>query len=165
MYCLCWSLGGLLGENERPAFDAELRSIGGSSLPPKYVQSECQVLGPLHFSCRTGLHKAVHHVKLTAADRFLCFTASCLTGAAVGRCRESETDTVFEYLVNEATGVWQHWAGCVPEWTYPYADEEPKFAQLAIPTLDSVRCTGNDALCTAHLTVLLCANTPALDAS
>lgn len=41
LYCLCWSLGGLLGEKERPAFDAELRSIGGSSLPTKYVQSEC----------------------------------------------------------------------------------------------------------------------------
>jgi dynein heavy chain len=54
-------------------------------------------------------------------------------------CRESETDTVFEYLVNDASGSWQHWAGCVPEWTYPYAEEKPKFAQLVIPTLDSVR--------------------------
>lgn len=35
LYCLCWSLGGLLGEKERPAFDAELRSIGGNSLPHK----------------------------------------------------------------------------------------------------------------------------------
>lgn len=54
-------------------------------------------------------------------------------------CRESETDTVFEYMVDEATGSWKHWAGCVPAWTYPYADERPKFAQLVIPTLDSVR--------------------------
>jgi hypothetical protein len=34
LYCLCWSLGGLLSDKERPSFDAELRSIGGS-LPPK----------------------------------------------------------------------------------------------------------------------------------
>jgi dynein heavy chain len=53
--------------------------------------------------------------------------------------RESETDTLFEYLVDEATGGWQHWAGCVPLWTYPAAEEKPKFAQLVIPTLDSVR--------------------------
>lgn len=35
IYCLCWSLGGLLSEKERPAFDAELRSVGASLLPPK----------------------------------------------------------------------------------------------------------------------------------
>jgi len=34
LYCLCWSLGGLIPEKERPAFDAELRSIGGN-LPPR----------------------------------------------------------------------------------------------------------------------------------
>jgi hypothetical protein len=70
-------------------------------------------------------------------------------------CRESETGTVFEYLVNESTGAWQHWAGCVPEWTYPYADEKPKFAQLVIPTLDSVRCVGSSAL-GALLTLQFC---------
>lgn len=53
--------------------------------------------------------------------------------------RESESDTLFEYLVDEATGGWQQWAGCVPVWTYPVAEENPKFAQLVIPTLDSVR--------------------------
>lgn len=34
LYCLCWSLGGLLSERDRPGFDAELRAIG-SNLPPK----------------------------------------------------------------------------------------------------------------------------------
>jgi dynein heavy chain, axonemal len=34
---------------------------------------------------------------------------------------------------------WTHWAGQVPTWTYPAAEEKPKFAQLIIPTLDSVR--------------------------
>lgn len=28
----------------------------------------------------------------------------------------------------------------MPEWTYPKHEEKPKFAQLVIPTLDSVRC-------------------------
>jgi hypothetical protein len=37
LYCLCWSLGGLLTEKQRPAFDSELRSIGGNNLPPKCV--------------------------------------------------------------------------------------------------------------------------------
>jgi dynein heavy chain len=34
LYCLCWSLGGLLSEKERPAFDNELRGFG-SNMPPK----------------------------------------------------------------------------------------------------------------------------------
>lgn len=55
-------------------------------------------------------------------------------------CRESETDLIFEYLVDDATGSWQHWANSVPQWIYPAAEERPKFAQLVIPTLDSVRC-------------------------
>lgn len=53
--------------------------------------------------------------------------------------RGSESDTIFEYLVDEATGSWQHWDSCVPNWAYPVAEEKPKFAQLVIPTLDSVR--------------------------
>ncbi|KAK9865923.1 hypothetical protein WJX84_001850 [Apatococcus fuscideae] len=48
-------------------------------------------------------------------------------------------DTVFEYLVREDTAGWQHWRECVPAWTYPKGEERPKFAQLVIPTLDSVR--------------------------
>ena len=48
-------------------------------------------------------------------------------------------DTIFEYLVREDTAGWQHWRECVPNWTYPKGEERPKFAQLVIPTLDSVR--------------------------
>ena len=48
-------------------------------------------------------------------------------------------DTIFEYLVREDTAGWQHWRECVPTWTYPKGEERPKFSQLVIPTLDSVR--------------------------
>lgn len=34
LYSITWSLGGLLSEKERPAFDAELRSFAGN-MPPK----------------------------------------------------------------------------------------------------------------------------------
>ncbi len=53
--------------------------------------------------------------------------------------KEEETDTVFEYLVNTADGEWLHWRHCVPQWQYPRNEEKPKYAQLVIPTLDSVR--------------------------
>ncbi|KIZ06068.1 Dynein gamma chain, flagellar outer arm [Monoraphidium neglectum] len=53
--------------------------------------------------------------------------------------RQPEGDTVFEWMVDEATGEWRHWAGAVPQWAYPVSEERPKFAQLVIPTLDSVR--------------------------
>jgi dynein heavy chain len=46
---------------------------------------------------------------------------------------------VFEWMVDEATGEWHHWGGAVPAWAYPADEERPKFAQLVIPTLDSVR--------------------------
>lgn len=42
--------------------------------------------------------------------------------------------------MDEASCSWRHWASCVPEWTYPRSEEKPKFSQLVIPTLDSVRC-------------------------
>ena len=55
-------------------------------------------------------------------------------------CTQSEEgDTVFEYLVREDNAEWQHWRECVPSWKYPKEQERPKFAQLIIPTLDSVR--------------------------
>ncbi len=41
--------------------------------------------------------------------------------------------------MSEANGAWAHWDSCVPAWAYPAAEERPKFAQLVIPTLDSVR--------------------------
>jgi len=87
IYCLTWSLGGLLSEKDRAAFDAEIRGMGSKQMPP----------------------------------------------------REDEGDTVYEYLVSEETGEWLHWRNCVPVWVYPKKEEKPKFAQLVIPTLDSVR--------------------------
>ena len=35
LYCLSWSLGGLLHENDRNAFDALLRTISPDAMPPK----------------------------------------------------------------------------------------------------------------------------------
>ena len=48
-----------------------------------------------------------------------------------------EGDTIFEYYVTEQ-GQWQHWDTRVVAWTYPI-DYDPKFAELLIPTLDSIR--------------------------
>jgi len=50
-----------------------------------------------------------------------------------------DTDTFFEYFVNEDNTEWNTWIDKVPDWEYPVADEKPKFSQLVIPTLDSVR--------------------------
>ncbi|GFR42148.1 hypothetical protein Agub_g3000 [Astrephomene gubernaculifera] len=86
LYCLTWSLGGLLEMKERPLFDQELRSYA-TNMPPK----------------------------------------------------DDETDTIFEYLVNTSDAEWLHWRNCVPVWHYPKNEEKPKYAQLVIPTLDSVR--------------------------
>ena len=41
--------------------------------------------------------------------------------------------------MREDNAEWQHWRECVPSWKYPKEQERPKFAQLVIPTLDSVR--------------------------
>lgn len=35
LYAATWSLGGLLSEAERRAFDGELRSLAGAAMPPK----------------------------------------------------------------------------------------------------------------------------------
>ncbi|MEW5318622.1 MAG: hypothetical protein WDW38_009830 [Sanguina aurantia] len=53
--------------------------------------------------------------------------------------KEEDTDTIFEFLVSDADVSWGHWRHTVPVWTYPRLEEKPKFAQLVIPTLDSVR--------------------------
>lgn len=53
--------------------------------------------------------------------------------------KEEDTDTIFEFLVSDADVSWGHWRHIVPVWTYPRLEEKPKFAQLVIPTLDSVR--------------------------
>ncbi len=50
-----------------------------------------------------------------------------------------ESDTFYEFLVDEASGRWQHWRERIPRWEYPAGVERPRFAQLVIPTLDSVR--------------------------
>lgn len=50
-----------------------------------------------------------------------------------------ENDTIYEFLVAPSSGIWQHWREKVPLWRYPAGEERPKFAQLVIPTLDSVR--------------------------
>lgn len=51
----------------------------------------------------------------------------------------SEDDTIFEFLVDEASGRWQHWRERIPAWQYPRGVERPRFGSLVIPTLDSVR--------------------------
>ncbi|KAI3432720.1 hypothetical protein D9Q98_004263 [Chlorella vulgaris] len=86
LYCLTWSLGGLLDGRDRVLFDAHLRSLTD--------QAPEQVL---------------------------------------------ERDTLYEFLVDERTGLWQHWRERIPPWQYPSGVERPRFAQLVIPTLDSVR--------------------------
>ncbi len=48
-------------------------------------------------------------------------------------------DTIYEYVVRDDTSEWQHWRDLVPAWEYPKGVERPKFAQLVIPTLDSIR--------------------------
>lgn len=40
VYCLTWSLGGLLDQKDRPAFDADIRALGGPELPPKGGEGE-----------------------------------------------------------------------------------------------------------------------------
>lgn len=37
IYCLTWSLGGLLHENDRPAFDSELRNLASAAIMPAKV--------------------------------------------------------------------------------------------------------------------------------
>lgn len=46
---------------------------------------------------------------------------------------------MYEWMVREDGGGWRHWRDRVPTWVYPCDTPRPKFAQLLIPTLDSVR--------------------------
>ena len=62
-----------------------------------------------------------------------------LTGSRGGTPQLEEGDTIYEFLVAPGSGAWQHWRENVPLWRYPVGEERPKFAQLVIPTLDSVR--------------------------
>jgi dynein heavy chain len=48
-------------------------------------------------------------------------------------------DTVFEHFVSETNGEWEHWSSALPEWSVPKGEQMPKFSQVVIPTIDSVR--------------------------
>ena len=63
----------------------------------------------------------------------------CVQAVQLLCLQTEETDTIFEFLVRDDNAQWQHWKECVPSWEYPKKQERPKFAQLVIPTLDSVR--------------------------
>ena len=51
----------------------------------------------------------------------------------------AEDATVYEFLVRPDGLGWQHWREQVPAWIYPHQEESPKYSELVIPTLDSVR--------------------------
>jgi dynein heavy chain len=89
LYCVAWSLGGLLTPGDRVKFDAHLRSLTGEA-----------------------------------------------------PASQGEGDTIFEFLVDEQSGRWQPWRERVPEWAFPAAGpggRPPRFTQMIVPTLDSVR--------------------------
>lgn len=105
LFCLVWSLGGLLTPHDRPKLDSFLRSLS-DQMP---------------------------HCK--------------------------ETETVYEHFVDESSGEWCHWATRVPQWRFPAGPAAPstttangtasgtagaprrgpRFTQMIVPTLDSVR--------------------------
>lgn len=43
VFCLAWSLGGLLHESDRPAFDAELRTLAPAAIMPSKVRAQIVV--------------------------------------------------------------------------------------------------------------------------
>eukprot|EP00951_Prasinocladus_malaysianus_P022506 scaffold188672_cov44-Prasinocladus_malaysianus.AAC.1 len=53
--------------------------------------------------------------------------------------KADEVDTLFDYVVLADSPEWKLWTELVPSWEYPKAQERVKFAQLVVPTLDSVR--------------------------
>ena len=114
IFCVIWSLGGLLSACDRGKLDAYLRSLS-EEMP---------------------------------------------------YCKP--TETVYEHYVDETSGEWGHWAAQVPTWTFPSssstssssgtaatassssssnsttttttsASRGPRFTQMIVPTLDSVR--------------------------
>lgn len=46
---------------------------------------------------------------------------------------------MFDFVVSEHSGDWQHWSERIPRWEYPKDIGKPKISQLLIPTLDTVR--------------------------
>ena len=86
LYCVTWSLGGMLQASDRPKLSKKMQELSGAAAPTM-----------------------------------------------------DASETFFEYFVDDASKEWAHWESRVPEWSYPHEEEKPKFAQLIIPTLDSVR--------------------------
>lgn len=49
---------------------------------------------------------------------------------------------MYEFVVHDRSGNWQHWRENVPKWVYPKAHgsrAHPRYSQLVVPTLDTVR--------------------------
>ena len=86
LYCVTWSLGGMLQASDRPKLSKKMQELSGAAAPTM-----------------------------------------------------DASETFFEYFVDDTSKEWAHWESRVPEWSYPHEEEKPKFAQLIIPTLDSVR--------------------------
>jgi dynein heavy chain, axonemal len=109
LFCLVWSLGGLLTPQDRVKLDSFIRTLTDQA-PPQ--------------SSGTG-----------------------------------DKDTIYEYFADESSGEWHHWATKIPKWKMPAASgggsgsvgggnitatssaprRGPRFTQMVVPTLDSVR--------------------------
>ena len=55
----------------------------------------------------------------------------------------SGEDTIFEYVVSDTTGDWEHWSERVPEYIYP-SDSIPDYLTILVPNVDNTRM---DFLC------------------
>lgn len=76
---------------------------------------------------------------IDAKDR-PAFDAELRSKAGSAMPPKKESEIIYDYLVAEQDGgAWVHWDSSVPVWAYPSQEEKPKFAQLVIPTMDSVR--------------------------
>ena len=58
------------------------------------------------------------------------------------KCSGGE-ETIFEYVVNDSTGEWEHWDIRVEEYVYP-ADHVPDYLSILVPNVDNARM---DFLC------------------
>ncbi|KDD75755.1 hydrolytic ATP binding site of dynein motor region D1, partial [Helicosporidium sp. ATCC 50920] len=119
-FALAWSVGGLLDEQDRPRFHAELEKRGlpvPSSVPSSKRGPERPV--PSAHSSRAA---ALSPLKPPAP------------------LNPSAPLTIYDCVVSER-GEWQPWADLVPDWTYPrqYGDLPLDLSTLSLPTVDSVR--------------------------
>jgi hypothetical protein len=130
IYCLAWSLGGLLDAKDRVLFDAQLRTL--TTQAPKKVRAALAAGEYSGSHCKTAAYT-------TSLQGQLSSQVSAVRPRYGHFALQADSDTVYEYLVNEQTGQWQHWRERIPSWEYPRGVEKPKFTQLVIPTLDSVR--------------------------